>query len=166
MTVVNRSLTRRIQHNLYMLKRQYGGTVSVYRLNDSRTDVRTGDKTIDKNVFVVDRAIILPVKISREVIQSISQISANKAFVYGGSFDAGVRQFIIDTRDLPAGFLFTNDDWLVYNHRRYEIKAINEFEFAAAWVLIGKEIMGRVPEQIFPVAADNFIALAADSAPQ
>lgn len=161
MCPANRTLNRMIQQTLYSLKRQYGGTLSVYRLNDAETDVRTGRKTIDKDVFVVRRAIVLPVKISREVIRSISQISANKAFVYGGSFDSGLRKFIIDARDLPEGFVFTNDDWLVYNGRRYEIKAIWEFEFGAAWVIVGKELMGRTAEQVHLVAADSLLGLAA-----
>ena len=162
----DRTLNRMIQRTLYSLKRQYGGTVSVYRLNDAQTDVRTGRKTIDKDIFVVRRAVILPVKVSREVIQSISQISANKAFVYGGSFDSGLRKFIIDARDLPEGFVFTNDDWLVYNGRRYEIKAIWEFEFGAAWVIVGKELMGRVPELVHLVAADSLLSLAAGAGRQ
>lgn len=156
----DRTLNRMIQRTLYSLKRQYGGTVSVYRLNDAQTDVRTGRKTIDKDIFMVQRAVILPVKVSREVIQSISQISANKAFVYGGSFDSGLSKFIIDARDLPEGFVFTNDDWLVYNGRRYEIKAIWEFEFGAAWVIVGKELMGRVPELVHLVAAESLLSLA------
>jgi len=156
----DRSLNRMIQQILYSLKRQYGGTVSVYRLNDAETDVRTGRKSINKDVFVVRRAVILPVTVSREVIQSISQISANKAFVYGASFDSGLRKFIIDARDLPEGFEFTNDYWLVYNGRRYEIKAIWEFEFRAAWIIVGKELMGRSPEQVHLVAADSLLNLA------
>jgi len=156
----DRTLNRMIRQTLYSLKRQYGGTVSVYRLSDAQTDVRTGRKTIDKDVFVVRRAVILPVKVSREVIQSISQISANKAFVYGGSFDSGLRKFIIDARDLPEGFELTSDDWLVYNGRRYEIKAIWEFEFGAAWIVVGKELMGRIAEQVHLVAADSLLSLA------
>ena len=156
----DRTLNRMIQQTLYSLKRQYGGTVSVYRLNDAETDVRTGRKAIDKDVFVVRRAVVLPVKVSREVIQTISQISANKAFVYGGSFVSGLRKFIIDARDLPQGFEFTDDDWLVYNHRRYEIKAIWEFEFGAAWIVVAKELMGRIAEQVHLVAADSLLRLA------
>ncbi len=156
----DRTLNRMIQQTLYSLKRQYGGTVSVYRLNNAETDVRTGRKQIDKDVFVVRRAIVLPVTVSRSVIQSISQISANKAFVYGGSFDSGLRKFIIDARDLPGGFEFTNDDWLVYNGRRYEIKTISEFEFRAAWIIVGKELMGRTAEQVHLVAADSLLGLA------
>ena len=157
----DRTLNRMIQRTLYSLKRQYGGTVGIYRLGDTQTDVRTGRKTINKDVFVVQRAVVLPVKVSREVIQSISQISANKAFVYGGSFDSGLRKFIIDARDMPEGFVFSNDDWLVYNGRRYEIKAIWEFEFGAAWVIVGKELMGRTAEQVYLVSADSLLSLAA-----
>jgi len=162
----DRTLNRMIRQTLYSLMRQYGGTVSVYRLNDAETDVRTGRKTIDKDVFVVQRAVVLPVKVSRQVIQSISQISANKAFVYGASFDSGLRKFIIDGRDLPEGFEFTTDDWLVYKGRRYEIKAIWEFEFGAAWIVVGKELMGRIPEQVHLVAADSLLSLAAGAGQQ
>ena len=162
----NRTLNRQIQQVLYMLKRQYGGTVSVYRLNDAETDVRTGRKRIDKDVFVVRRAVVLPVKISREVVKSISQISAGKTPVHGGSFDSGLRQFIIDARDMPEGFEFTNDDWLVYNGRRYETKEIHEFEFGAAWIIVGKELMGRVPEQVYLVAADSLMGLNAGASSQ
>ena len=39
-------------------------------------------------------------------------------------------------------------------------KAIWEFEFRAAWIIVGKELMGRVPEQIHLVAADSLLSLA------
>lgn len=145
----NRTLNRFIRRTLYSLKRQYGSRVDVYQLNETETNYKTGDKTVDKTVYVVRKCIVLPVKIVREVVQSISQVSANKTFVYGGSYDAGTRQFIIDTNDLPASFTFTNDDWIVYNGRRYDIKSIEEFEQHTAWTLICKEVLGVRPEQVF-----------------
>jgi hypothetical protein len=105
----------------------------------------------------VPRCIVLPVKIQREVVQSISQISANKAFVYGGTYDAGTRMFIIDARDLATDYEIVNDDWLVYEGRRYDIKSITEFEQHTGWVVVGKEVRGVRPEQIFKVNSENIM---------
>jgi hypothetical protein len=69
-------------------------------------------------------------------------------FVYGGTYDAGTRMFIVDTRDVPKDFEFTNDDWIVYNNRRYDIKTIEEFEQRTAWTIVAKEVAGVRPEQV------------------
>ena len=121
----------------------------MYQLIDANTNYQSGVKTVDKTVYVVRKCIVLPVKIAREVVQSISQISANKMFIMGGSFDVGTRMFIIDARDLPNRYAFTNDDWIVYNGRRYDIKSYEEFEYHTAWSIIGREIKGVRPEQVF-----------------
>ncbi len=144
----NRNLNRFIRRTLYNLKRQYGSRVDVYQLIDTETNYETGVKTASKTATIVYKCIVLPVKIAREVVQTISQISANKAFVYGGSYDSGARTFIIDSRDMPDDYEFTNDDWIVYNNKRYEIKSIEEFEQHTAWVIVGKEVRGVTPEQI------------------
>ena len=142
------NLNKRIDQTLYMLKRQFGGTIDIYTLLSSNTDPRTGEVVDNKEVVNVDRAIILPARITREVKKNISQISANKMFVYGGTYDAGTRMFIVDTRDMPKDFEFTNDDWIVYNSRRYDIKTIEEFEQRTAWTIVAKEVSGVRPEQV------------------
>jgi hypothetical protein len=158
-----RALQRMIWQSMYALKRQYGGRIDVYRLNDVETNLRTGEKTIDKDCFHLRRAVILPVRISRDVVQSISQISANKKFVYGANFDAGKRAFVIDSRDLPEGFQFKNDDWIVYRSRRYDLEAIQELEFSAGWIITGSEVMGRTPEQSFFAKADDLMDVESEA---
>jgi hypothetical protein len=153
----NRNLNQRIKAALYSLKKQYGGgPVSIYTFAGTTTNVDTGVKTVNKSVTVVKKAIILPAKVSREVLQSISQISANKAFVYGGTFDSRMRTFIIERRDAPDVEL-KDDDWLVFDERKYEIKSIQEFEFDTAWVVVARQILGEVPEQIHPLAVDHLL---------
>jgi len=154
---VNKNLNRFIRRTLYSLKRQYGGRVDVYKLNETETDYETGEKTYDRTMVTVLKCIILPVKIQREAVQSISSISANKAFVYGGTYDAGTRMFIIDARDLPGVYEIVDDDWLVYSGRRYDIKSISEFEQHTGWVIIGKEVKGVRPEQIFHMKTENWV---------
>jgi hypothetical protein len=149
------ALTHLICRALYTLKREYGGTISVYRLNDVAVNRRTGVKTVDRDVFVVDRAVVLPVTVTREVIQSISQISADKKFVMGGQFVQGKRTFIVEVRDLPDGFALKDDDWVVYRDKRYDLESIQEFENRAGWIVVGTELPDRRPEQIFPLSADS-----------
>ena len=148
-----------------MLKRQYGGTFDFYRRGTAGSvDHLTGDVVVDKSVITIKRGIILPAKVIREATQNISVISANKAFVFGGTYDSSTRMFIVDRRDVPdldlKEFNPTQDDWIVYNGRKYEIKDFQEFEFDSAWVFTGKAVLGDVPEQIFKLAADNLVRVA------
>lgn len=160
--IENRSLNRRILNTLYMLKRQYGGSFDLYRRGTGgSTDHKTGVVTVDKSVVNIRRGIILPAKVIRESAQTISVISANKAFVVGGTYDSSTRMFIVDRRDVPdldlKDFDPTPDDWIVYKNRKYEIKTFQEFEFESAWVFTGKAVLGDVPEQIFQLCADNLV---------
>lgn len=156
----NKNLNQRIKASLYSLKKQYGGgPLSIYTFNGSTTNVQTGVKTVNKTVSVVNKVIILPAKVSREVLQSISQISANKAFVYGGTFDSRMRTFIIERRDCPTVAL-KDDDWFVFDGKKYEIKSIQEFEFDTAWVVVARQILGEVPEQIHPLAVDHLLDIS------
>ena len=153
-----RTLTRSIRHTLYMLKRQYGGTIDIYTLISSDTDPKTGEVTTSKEVVHVDRAVVLPARITREVRKSISQISVNKMFVVGGTYDAGRRIFIVDRGDV-FDLQLTNNSYLVYRTRKYEIEAVQEFEFEAGWVITARELVGEVPEQIHLLGADNLLDL-------
>ncbi len=153
------SLTRSIRQTLYMLKRQFGGTIDIYTLISSNTDPRTGEVVTNKEVVNVDRAIILPARITREVKKSISQISANKMFVVGGTYDASRRLFIVDRNDVPD-LQLTNNSYVVYRNRKYEIETIQEFEFEAGWIITGRELIGEVPQQVHVLNADNFISLS------
>ncbi len=157
------NLNRRLDQTLYMLKRQYGGTICIYQMGDMVVDHLTGTKTVPRTVTKVKRAIILPVKVAREVVKNISVISANKAFIVGGNFDTGTRMFIIEKTDAPDLDL-GESDWVMYRDRRYEIKSFEEYEFDKAWVIIGKQLKGEIPSQIHHLAADNLIRLEQSSA--
>lgn len=154
MTVTNRNLTNRLRSILYSMKRNFGGSIAVYQLGDAVTNTRTGVKTIPRTVFEVKRAIILPAKLMREASQGISVISANKKFVYGGTYDSAVRLFIIDKKDVPTLEL-RESDYIVYNNRKYEIKDFQEFEFDAGWSIVAKAVLGDVPEKIFNLKAEE-----------
>lgn len=152
------NLSRRIDQALYALKRQYGGTICIYQMGDATVNHLTGVKSIPKTTTIVKRAIVLPVKVAREVVKNISVISANKAFIVGGNYDTGTRMFIIEKTDAPNLDL-GESDWIMYRNKRYEIKSFEEYEFDKAWVVIGKQLKGEIPSQIHILAADNLIRL-------
>lgn len=146
MVKTNYNLNRLIRNVIYQMKRQYGGDITLYKLVSAGTDRATGVKTETHTSVYISRAVVLPVNIRRELLQSISLISANKQLVMGGSFDAGLRVFIIDRRDAP-GYDLSNDDWIVYDHKRYDIVSIDEFEQSTAWLITAKALQGVAPHE-------------------
>lgn len=129
----------------------YGNAITVYRLDSVDTDYDTGVKTYTKTSVPIDRAVVLPVKLTRDVIQTISIISANKKLLQGGTFDPGTRKFIIDRTDVPSSFEIEQDDWIVYEGKRYDITTIEEYEYKTAWLVTAKLIKGA------PVYEDHHV---------
>lgn len=149
--------TKRLYQTVYKLKRLYGREIDLYNQGAATTDIRTGEKTIAKTVITVKRAIVLPVKLDRTQVQTISMISADKQFVYGGMFDKAARWFYIDPRDLPSGYEIKRDDWIVYRGRKYEIKEAKENEFELLWEVLGSELVGVTPQQIHTLTGYNIV---------
>jgi len=147
--IVGRYVTIRIRNTIYKLKRLYGGSIFLYRQGNPTTDTKTGVKTWPgRTVITISRVIILPVKIERTQTQTISMISSDKQFVYGGTYDRASRWFYIDPRDLPIGYEIAQDDWIVYGGKKYEIKQVKDNEFDTLWEVMGTELIGVIPEQI------------------
>ncbi len=155
----NYNLIKFIHRCIYQMKREYGGPIQINILGAIDTDLKTGVKSAVQTSYDIKRAVVLPVRISRQVIQSISMISANKKFVQGGTFEQGTRTFIIDRRDCPTLTEIHNEDWVVYDNKRYEIKWIDEFEQRTAWVLVGKELEGAQKNEVFSVPPSSTMAV-------
>ncbi len=149
--VVNRNLNRRIRQALYTLKRMFGGTVYISKKTNVETDYETGIKSENEQTWKIDRCVVLPMSVARESTQSISMISANKEFIYGGTYDIGTRNFIIDAQDLPKDFIVEGDDWLVYDNKRYQIKKYDELEQHTGWLIIGREVEGIKTPVVFVI---------------
>lgn len=145
MTRPNYNLIRFIHTAIRMMKREYGGSITVYRLVDTTTNFDTGVKSHTHNSTYIPRAVVLPSKMLREVTQTISLISSNKKIVQGGSYDTGLRWFIIDRSDVASTFTLDKDDWIVYDSARYDIIEIDEFEYRTAWMIKAKRIDGEAP---------------------
>jgi hypothetical protein len=123
------------------MKKEYGSPVTVYKLESTTANLETGAKTDVRSSIFVRRAVVLPSRLTRDAVQTISLISANKQVVQGGTYDPGRRTFIIDRTDVP-NWVLQHDDWLVYNDSRYDIKSIDEFEQNTGWVIVAKKVEG------------------------
>jgi hypothetical protein len=133
--MTDRSNSRFVRQNLYALKRQYGVDVTVHKILDTETDYQTGDKTVTKETHDVRRAIMLPVEEARKVEQGIAHLSANKWFVSQGGFDLDRATFIFDARDLPTGFEFTLNDFVVVEGAYYCVTEVDEYEYDSGWII-------------------------------
>jgi len=145
------------------MKRQYGARVDVYRVVSSTTDHLTGEKTVVKEVFPVRKAPVLPYKIQRAVVQTISIISADKEFVYGGAFDSSKREIIIDARDLPNGFEIKPEDYVVFNHTRWDVVNVERVEYDTGWVITVKNLPNMPPYEIRDILITQDLALSTDA---
>jgi len=154
----NNNSDRRARLAIYKLKRLFGGTIFLYRQGDPTTNLRAGTKDWpNKEVIRVEYAIILPAKMTREQTQTISMISADKQFVYGGYYDRNARWFFIDPRDLPSGYVIEQDDHIVYDGRQYEIKEILDTEFDAIWQVNAVALEGVAPQQIHELSGKSIL---------
>jgi hypothetical protein len=156
----NYSLNQQLRRVLYALKRQYGGAIVIYQNGAVTTDTKTGEAARTKTATRIQRAIILPVKISAEVKHTVALISANKQMLTGagGGFETGQRLFIIERRDCP-NLVLHKTDWVGYNGRKYAIENYEEYEFDAAYLITGKEL----PAESLGVAGSIVEISAADA---
>jgi len=163
----NYSLNQQLRRVLYALKRQYGGSIVIYQNGVVTSDPKTGEVARTKTATRIQRAVILPVKVSAEVKHTVALISANKQMLTGagGGFESGQRLFIIERRDCPS-LVLHKTDWLGYNGRRYAIENYEEYEFDAAYLITGKELPAESPGvagSIVDLSAADALALDAQA---
>ena len=153
----NYNLIRFIRRCVKQLKSEYGNSITVYKLDTATTNYSTGLRTHTATSVFIRRAIVLPVRLSRDLVQTISIISANKKILQGGTFDAGVRNFIIDRSDVPSTFTVVKDDYIVYDGSRYDVKTVDEYEYKTAWVVTAKKIEGAPVYEHHHVQANSYL---------
>lgn len=133
---------RFIRQNLYQLKLQFGVPLKlVRRLPNPVRDLRTGTTEYEYEKYDLDRAVLLPTK----ELTNKQWSREEQEFSRGGYFEVGTRTFIVDTHDLPVDFKIQEDDYLVYDSRRYDIFSIEDYEEMRAFLLIGREVKTTGP---------------------
>jgi hypothetical protein len=131
-----------LRQTLYSLKRQYNVVATVCSVTDTSTNYATGQKTFIGDTHEVQRAIMLPTEGERKVEQGIEVLSANKWHTAQAGFDQEKALFIFDARDLPVGFKFGLDDFVVVEGEYYKVTKISEYEYDSGWMINTKLIKG------------------------
>ena len=156
---MNNNVKQRMRAALYALKRSYGGRIDIYKKGAASSNPRTGERTIQKSLTQIKRAVILPAEVARQEVRGISTISANKGLVQGGWYDNALTIFIIEQKDAPD-LTLTPDDWIVYDGKKYQIEEFREWAFDTCWVVTAKALLGEVPEQIFSMSVNDILPVS------
>jgi len=134
---------------LYRLKRQYGDLMYLYQVISSSNNVKTGVIEMDYNVYKIKRGIPLPKQLSRKFAYDLTFLAANKNFQYGAYYDMGIRDFILETKDLPRvirNSVKVDLQWhLMYQHKRYNLKEVNSYADGLAMYIVGNETVQQLP---------------------
>jgi len=135
------NVLRQIRKIIYRLKRQFGIVMYIgYRDSADTYNLETGQMTRDLVYVKIRRGIVLPQRHFKDFEYDLSFIAANKNFTYGGLFERGVRNVIIDVKDLPSGFEVTTEMYVVFENRRYEIQSATRSEENKAWLIQAKQV--------------------------
>ena len=140
-SMTNYNLVRRIRTTLYALKRAFGTDVVLSKFTSSTVNYATLTKTTSVTSYSIHKCIVLPTRVRREVINTVSQLTESKTWINGGSYDSSLRIFVIDARDLPQGLIIDRDDYFMYDNRKYNIEEIQELEYHTGWSLIVKQLL-------------------------
>ena len=155
----NPGLQRRIRDALYQLKLDWGVLVDVYKLVSSETDYDTGEKQDVIAKTTVRRAVKMPAETARASYISPYFTQTNKPFITkGAGWDEVTDVFVFDGRDL-RNYEFEIQDWITWNHQRYEIKSFEEIGQGAGWVVLTTWAKGSPPYESYPVSVDHAMEL-------
>jgi len=133
---------RFIRRVLYRLKRSYGISVYLYKI-DSVTDYDTGNITETYTNVKINKALAEPTREVRSFVYDLAYISANKDFTMGGFFDTSDRIVVLDSKDIPSTWgEIDNNQFLMIQNQRFDIKEVQEYENNSAIVLVCRMTKG------------------------
>lgn len=140
---MSRTRLHYIRATLYRMKRLYGLPIDLCQSILGTTNLATGEKDISYLKVHIARAIVQPARTSRSFVYDLAYISANKDFTSGGFFDSSDRRVIIDAADLPADWELDNNQFVIFNNRRFDVKGFYEFEANMGFILMLRETKGQ-----------------------
>lgn len=151
---------RFLRKALYNLKRDYNVQATVCQVLDTVTQYTTGKRTISRNLYHIRRAIMLPAEEQRKVEQGIAHLSTNKWFTSQAGFDLEEALFIFDAKDLPDGFRFNIDDFIIVDGEYHKVTEVDEYEYDAGWVIKTHLDKGAVFTATLDVFAESTLMLS------
>lgn len=133
---------------LYKLKREYGYEGALYRITLGATNLETGAKSLTRVKYQIDRMVVLPFKFDSASFYGASLLKAGREFAYGGFQEQDMKRVILDGSDLPEGFEVQPDDYLVYDHKKFEIVRVEELENDLGYHLTVNYLRGSIPNEV------------------
>lgn len=134
---------------LYRLKREYGYKLWLYNVTTVSNNVQTGEIDKTYNIYPVKRGIVLPKLLSRKFAYDLTYLAANKNFQYGAYYDMGMRDIMIEPRDLPNDITPDLRWHILYDHKRYEIKSLDYFDQRIAMIITAHQTTHQLPFEWF-----------------
>jgi hypothetical protein len=129
---------------IYGLQKDYGFRAALYRPTET-TDYETGEKIITRIKYPLKKAVFFPNELFRHMSYSAL---FGRDVQNSGILDVGDRRVLINAKQLPNGFKVVENDYVVFNHERYEIKKFNHLEIADYWHLVIRHIQGQPTYEI------------------
>ena len=115
--------------------------MTLYKVR-SELDINTGEITETFTICHIDKALVEPTREVRSFIKDLISVSAD----VGGFFDPSDRYVIFDRKkDLASDWGDVNlEQFFMIKNRRFDIKAIEEYENNSAIVAMCRETKGQV----------------------
>jgi len=139
-----------IKDTIYQLKKEYGQSITIYKIATSIVDYDTGVKNTTVSFKRVKKAVLLPSSLIRTFVY---KSGLDPDFKEGAFIDVNDRIILIDARDI-RNFEIEIDDYIIYDDKRWLVIKSTQFEDQAAYL-----IQLRVSEgsELFDPANNIFI---------
>lgn len=145
---------RFLRRMVYTLTRQYPCSIGLYHTSPVTQDYKTGIKSSTQVNVQVRKAAVLPDNVLKKVTHVVGA-----QFQYGGSVDARTRRFLVSRRDIPSTFAIDMNVQIVYDHKRYTVTKIDEYEHEAV-VFTGELVDGAPTNEIFDIRVHDDVGLS------
>lgn len=137
---------KQLKSVIYALEDDYGFHLDLYRKTEV-VNLETGRRITTRVKYKIKKVIALPNQMFRDFNYG-SLIKIGAPVQPGGLFDLKQRDIIINKKRLPIDFEISINDYIVFNHNRYEIKNILDMEIANYVRLTIKHLEGELPNEV------------------
>lgn len=143
-----------IKKQLYILKRQYGKCLDIYASSENGgPDLTTGKRNLLITKYHIKKGIVLPLSmVAQGLYNQAFMKNIGREYAYGNILETEMKTVIIDAKDLPSGVILTTDNYVIFNHNRYEIMKVEALENNYGYTLVIKRLLGVPAGEIFDLS--------------
>ncbi len=133
-----------IKDVIYRLKHLYGVPITLCKEVSVSIDTTSGIEVKTTTIKPVARAILLPAKLTQEIVQK------------SGIFDPTKRNILIDNIDLSS-FKIETEDYIIFENRHWHVIEVTYYAHLEAYFLIVKDTQNDTTS--IPLAFEDEIIL-------